>query len=93
MLRTGVLFCLIVCFIHILRIRRPYSANYRLSHHKGYWLLQDQNQQASKYEKAVINFEGGIFFLLTLTGSGSKKTLMIFYDQINSDDHRALMLL
>ncbi len=93
MLKTGVCFCLIICFIHILRIRRPYSANYQLSHHKGYWLLHDQNQPAFKYEKAVINFEGGIFFLLTLTGISPKKTLLIFYDQISRADHRALMLL
>ena len=93
MLKTGVCFGLIVLFIHILRIRRPYSSDYQLSHHKGYWLLHDQNQQASKYENAVISFEGGIFFLLTLTGFSPKKTLLIFYDQISSADHRALMLL
>ena len=93
MIKLGLCACLIVLLIHILRTRRPYSDSYELSHQKGYWLLHSRKSESSKHEKLEITFEGGIFFLLTFTGISPKKTMLIFYDQISSSDHRALMLL
>lgn len=42
------------------------------------------------YEQAHISFDAGLFILLTLTGEGASKKLVIFVDQLSPQQYRAL---
>ena len=45
-----------------------------------------------KYEKITLDFDTGLFMLLTLTGANQRKKWVIFKDQISSADYRIFKL-
>ena len=73
-----------------MRNKLPMSHYQKLSYHPGYWILHEVNGRQIKYERASISFEGGIFVLLSLSGISSRKTLVIFKDQITTAQYRVL---
>jgi hypothetical protein len=80
----------IVFFIKIFRAKLPLPNYQKLTYHPGFWLLHETTGQQIKYERVAIDFEGGIFILLKLTGISSRKTLVIFKDQITVEQYRIL---
>lgn len=80
----------IVFFIDIIRNKTPLPKFHKLSYHLGYWLLHEREGRQHKYDSASIVFDGGVFLLLKMTGISSNKTLVIFYDQITSEQYRRL---
>ena len=83
---------LIIFFIFIIYSKSPISTYHKLSYHPGYWLLHEVNGNHIKFEHASIGFEGGVFLLLTLTGISPRKNLVIFKDQISTEEYRILKL-
>ena len=83
-------FLMIVFFIDILRNKTPMPKLHKLSYHLNYWLLHEQSGLQHKYDNASIAFDGGVFLLLKMTAVHSNKTLVIFYDQITSEQYRRL---
>ncbi len=65
----------------------------KLTYHPGYWLLHKADGQQLKFEKVILGFDGGIFFLLTLAGISPRKSLVVFKDQISITQYRVLKLL
>ena len=70
--------------------RPPLPLYGRLSYHAGSWLLHRVNGQYTQYKRATIDFDGGLFILLTLSDSSPTKKLVIFNDQITEAQYRVL---
>jgi len=64
-----------------------------LSCNKQFWVLEYQDSRQIKYNSVHINFDGGFFLLLLLTEKNAKKRILLFNDQITSDQHRQLKVL
>ncbi len=93
LLMIASIFLLFIVFArHISHMRWPMKDCHQLSYHPGYWLLYKEDGSRWKYERVTVRFDGGIFFLLTLSGMSPKKTLVIFHDQITISQYRALKL-
>ncbi len=88
---TGFL-VLLICMAPLVRSKIPNPKYQSLSYRAGFWLLGARNGKEPKYEQAYVSFDGGFFILLTLTGAGSPKTLVIFNDQLKVDQMRTLRL-
>lgn len=61
---------------------------YELYLNKNYLLFNNIN-----YEHAFIGFDGGVFILLNLSNADTKKTLLIFKDQLSNAEYRMLRLI
>ena len=83
---------LIILLFLVCCSKSPLPRYHKLSYHPRYWLLHQVNGQQVKYEHASIGFDGGLFILLTLTHSNSRKNLVIFKDQMTTEQYRILML-
>ncbi len=59
----------------------------------GQWFLKDKHGHDMKFTQAAIRFDGGLFIFLILSNPSSSKKLVIFKDQIKSEDQRRLTLL
>lgn len=86
------LWVLIIFLVAIIRNNAPLPRYHKLSYHPGYWLLHEMNGRQIKYEKASVGFNGGLFFLLTLTSVSLRKNLVVFKDQITTEQYRILQL-
>lgn len=84
------LFLLLVCLIRIIRAPMPLPAYSRLAYQAGYWVLRANSGRSHKFERVTVRFDGGLFILLTLTGYGPSKNLVIFNDQMTNKQHRIL---
>ena len=84
------LLILISMLLGIIYTKTPLPRYQKLTYHPGYWLLHEVDGCQTKYERACIGFEGGIFILLTLAGNSPKKVLAIFNDQITTAQYRVL---
>lgn len=90
LLSMGLLFVLILSAISIVRLGIPLPGLIKLNRHGTYWLLHGRSGEETRYEEVHISFEGGLFILLTLIGEDSKRTLVVFKDQLAADQYRAL---
>lgn len=86
----GMLLVLIASWIHLLRTNVPVPAFSKLSYHTHYWLLYGIHGEPDRYEYAHIDFDAGLFILLTLRNEDSHKKLVIFNDQLTDVERRAL---
>jgi len=68
----------------------PLPAYSRLAYQAGYWVLRANSGRSHKFERVTVRFDGGLFILLTLTGYGPSKNLVIFNDQMTNKQHRIL---
>jgi hypothetical protein len=64
----------------------------KLSRHRSGWLLHDQKGQQTPYDTVELAFNGGIFLILHCKMSHSKLTLIVFHDQLTSQEQRLLIL-
>ena len=76
----------------ILKVRPRSSIYLQLSHRGGHWFLQDTKGKKHRFEQGCVTFDGGIFILFTLIRHHSRKTLVIFNDQLTNDQYRLLRL-
>ena len=88
----SLLLVLIITLVHIIRSKVPLPRYQKLSYHPGYWLLHEVGGKQTKYERAAVGFDGGLFVLLTLTGINLQKKLVIFKDQITIEQYRVIKL-
>lgn len=89
-----IILCLVLaislsCLIHN---KKPISNYRQLTYHLGHWLLQDRHGNEVSYEKASIQFQGGFYFILKLTGKNNSKKLTVFREQITEEQYRYLKL-
>ena len=83
---------LVLSMIKISRSGIPLPDYHKITYHPGYWLLHNASGKRMKFERASISFDGGLFLLLRLTGIYRQKTIVIFNDQISTDQYRVLKL-
>lgn len=69
---------------------RPIPTHKNLSYHTHRWHLTEVNGKITIYERAMIRFDGGLFFLLRLETESTQKNLLIFYDQLSTVQWRTL---
>lgn len=65
----------------------------QLSFFDDKWTVYDDNNRSQCYERHRIMLEVGIFFLLELSSESQRKTVVVFFDQLSSDDYRLLCLM
>lgn len=74
------------------RSQTPLPGYDKITYHPGFWLLHKTNGEQIKFEHASVSFEGGLFILLRLTGISRQKNMVIFKDQVTTDQYRVLKL-
>ncbi len=84
---------LICSVVLIARSKTPMPACKQLDYYVTHWLLHDMHGQSTRFERAFISFDAGLFILLTLSGMQSTRKLVIFTDQLSSFQYRALFLI
>ena len=89
----SMLIMLIASMIHIGRRGIPVPAFSKLTYHTQYWLLHGVMGQETRYERACIEFDAGLFFLLTLSNEGDKRKLVLFNDQLTTAQYSALNII
>ncbi len=57
------------------------------------WILYDLSGQNTLYKTAQIRFDGGFFVLLVLQQDNYKQMLVIFRDQMSTQQYRMLRLM
>ena len=89
-----------LCFIGLLiSLKKAYRVSstqteYRsLTYSQSFWILEDHDKRSTQYESARIAFDGGFFLLLQLNNKLSKKSIVIFNDQISKNQRRCLSVL
>lgn len=90
-LLTGV--CLLILLLKVLNNPRPYSEDLRLQSCNEGWLLQEQNKQETRFEKARVVIDINLFLLLELSTGVKRKYLVIFSDQLSKENYRLLNIL
>ena len=79
---------LMACMTHVLLKKDPYVA---LLYQASRWLLHKTNGQILYYQQMRIQFDGGLFILLSLTDDVLQKQLIIlFKDQLTHDQMRMI---
>ncbi len=74
--------------IYVLLKKEPYSA---LLYQDARWLLHKKNGAILHYQHMRIQFDGGIFILLSLTDDVLRKQLLIlFKDQLTHEQLRMI---
>ncbi len=81
--------------LKIIRYKMPHPDLLALSYHRRNdskidWLLQSTNGNHTQYEQMKILLSTGFFILIALRSKHHKRTLVIFNDQITSDELRML---
>lgn len=90
-LLVGPLTALIVLTMMLTFWQAVPEPNYtELSFQKTGWTLHKRNGDQISYQNLDIEFDGGLFMLLTLTNSKFRKRLVVFYDQITTAQYRML---
>ena len=72
---------------------RPESRYSSLEYLNKKWFLIQKNGRSQLFTQHRVLIEAGLFFILHLSSDDSRKTLVIFFDQILSDNYRALRIL
>lgn len=62
----------------------------KLTYHTNYWLLHGRYGENTQYETMRICFDGGFFMLLHLSNESSEKKILLFKDQLNTNQIRML---
>jgi hypothetical protein len=71
----------------------PSSCSF-LIYTNGHWLLHDEHAQQKVYAKIRLVISTGLFFLVEFSGEKQwKRSIVIFVDQINENDHRLLKII
>lgn len=85
---------LILSFVSIFRNKTPVPQYTRLNYCKTHWLLDDIHDRTTRFERAYISLDAGLFILLTLVNEKKKaKKLVIFVDQMSSTQYRMLNII
>ena len=88
----GVSILLLQCFF-IWSNPTPEPRYLQLEYLNKKWFLLQKNGNTQLFTQHRVLIECGLFFILHLSSEKSRKTLVIFFDQILSDDYRALRIL
>ncbi len=87
---------LILLLWQLLRITRhpiPYSRWYSLNYQDEAWSLEDSKGQRVAYNKVDIILDTGFSFLLRLRAEKQQKVMVIFSDQLSTEDYQLLRLI
>lgn len=57
------------------------------------WILYETNGHMQHFEKHRVILDMGICFLLEFTQQRQRKTMVVFFDQLQQDDYRQLKLI
>jgi hypothetical protein len=77
----------------IYQTQMPHPSYPKLSYHKKLWILHTQSEREFKFEKIKIRLDTGFFMLISLYGISRRKNIVVFYDQITSDERRRLHMI
>jgi hypothetical protein len=89
---TGSLF-LIFVLIYIVHRQGQLSAIRQVSFELEKCTLTCKNGHKLIYDTYRVVLDVGIFFLLEFSGANSRKTIVVFFDQISPSEYRSLKLL
>jgi hypothetical protein len=79
--------------IRIINNPKPNPNYSMLSYNKAGWLLHDNQDQQSSYDRLRIVINTGFFVLLELSTKKHRKLIVIFSDQLTENTYRALSIL
>src|SRR5688572_7807715 len=65
----------------------------QLIYRSNQWLLIHDDNTIQKFDNHKILLELGLFFVLELTTEGDRKIIFVFFDQISSENYKALRIL
>ena len=57
------------------------------------WFLIQKEEPTELFTQHRVLIEAGLFFVLHLSSEDSRKTVVVFFDQISPDNYRALRIL
>lgn len=92
-LRVPLLAIIFFFMISIIKNKTPHPIYSALTYQGGYWLLHSFLAKPSKFTSAKVRFDAGLFLFIVLVGEASKKTLIIFNDQLSAEQKRKLRLI
>lgn len=71
----------------------PHLIFSEISFNSGKWLLHNRDGQSEEFEKHRIVLEAGIFFLIEFIKGNQRKSFVLFFDQLQTNDYRLLRLI
>ncbi|MFC3909274.1 hypothetical protein ACFORL_09335 [Legionella dresdenensis] len=91
--KFGLGFVLMLYLLVLLKRKKTYPNLDKLEYKGNKWTMFETTGIAAVYTTHQILIDGGIFFLVKLTGENTARKLVIFKDQISADDRRILHIL
>lgn len=85
--------CLLISLMRVIRHPKPYKNLCKLEYVQQEWCLLTADGSTERYSSHHVLAELGLFFLLQLSASSQQKTIVVFFDQISSENYRCLRLL
>jgi hypothetical protein len=84
---------LVLQLIRIINNPRPNPNYSMLSYNKTAWLLHDNQDQQSSYDRLRVVINTDLFVLVELSTKKHRKLIVIFSDQLTENNYRALSIL
>lgn len=85
--------CLLISLMSVIRSPKPHKNHCKLEYVQQEWCLLTVDGSIERYSSHHVLAELGLFFLLKLSSSSQQKTMVVFFDQISSENYRCLRLL
>jgi len=92
-IKAGLAAILLLQSFRLLRDQSLAIGERQLIRQNDQWLLDGKSGIEGPFDKHGVVLEAGLFFLLRLSSDDKKRLLVIFFDQVDTDDYRTLRIL